>query len=328
MDRIERLIRDAKPPAAPDAGAEEALARILAAPSALDQRPADEPAPTRIVRLARPWSRVASVAAVLMLAAALFLSPMLGGVGATAEAASVLDAAARAAVEPPARPDQYWKVTSYGVHPMVIGEGNLGDAGVSVGLEPEVMISYVAVDGSRSGWLVQAGLPFLRQISGPPVALPHVEGRPYSYVLPPAEDAYRLAELSLDPRVLQAQLYQRSVGQGNSRDGAALEAAASILRSGYASAELLRALYSAVKLIPGVIVVGRSQVTDGRRVIVLGRDEPNVGQHFELLFDEETGAFVGERTGWDAPGNGTSEVTYTRELVDAIDDDPNQIFEK
>jgi RNA polymerase sigma-70 factor (ECF subfamily) len=315
MDRAERLIRDAKPPAELDDRAEAALARILATP--VD---AERP------RGRRGWVRLGAVAAVLVLGLALFLSPLLGGRGgATAEAASVLDAAARAVEDTPSRADQYWKVTTRGVYPQVVGDGPSEAPDAVYALQPEVQIAYVAVDGSRPGWLVQMSLPYLRQVSGPPTTLPVKTPAPSSFVVAAPEPDYRLGELSLDPDELRDQLYARSAGRGNSRDDAALEEAAGILRIGYASADLRRSLFAAMRSIRGVKVVDRGETQDGRAVVALGRDERSTGEHRELLFAADTGEYVGERSRWSDPEWHVSEATFTRELVDKIDDDPSQI---
>lgn len=331
MDRVERLIRDAKPPAELDDRAEAALARILATPiDADDLSDGVESAPAgRSRRPRRGWARLGSVAAVLVLGLALFLSPLLGGRGgATAEAATVLDAAARAVEDTPTRADQYWKVTTHGVYPQVVGDGDYDAPDAVHALQPEVRIAYVAVDGTRPGWLVQMSLPYLRQVSGPPTTLPVRTLKPESFVVEAPEPNYRLGELSLDPDELRDQLYARSAGRGSSRDDAALEAAAEMLRVGYASADLRKSLFAAMKSIPGVTVLDRDETLDGRAVVVLGRDERSTGEHRELLFAADTGEYVGERARWSGPEWHVSEATFTRELVDEIDDDPSQIYEQ
>ena len=352
MDRIERLIRGAKPPEELSPRAEEALARILATPAEVPFResaghqpnatpPFLEPAvrrqPNATPSFLEPAVRrqpnavskgpvLAGIAAVLVLGFALFLGPLLGSGGATAEAATVLDAAARAVEDQPTRADQYWKITTRGVYPQIVGDGEMDAPDAVYALQPEVQIRYVAVDGSRPGWLVQMSLPYLRQVSGPPTTLPSKTPRPESFVVEAPEPNYRLGELSLDPDELRDQLYERSAGRGNSRHGAALEEGATILRVGYASADLRRSLFAAMKSIRGVSVLEHGETEDGRAVVVLGHDERRTGERTELLFAEDTGEYVGERTRSAREPWRVSEATYARELVDRIDDDPAQIL--
>ena len=113
------------------------------------------------------------------------------------------------------------------------------------------------------------------------------------YGTPTDEVGY--ADLPRDPRVLLNRIYRTTIGQGQSPDGEALEWIADQLRTGVVPADVRAAMYRAAALIPGVEVVDRRAVLDGRRGIAIGRVESSTGERQEIVVDPATGLLIGER---------------------------------
>lgn len=318
MTRISTLLRRADPLAAERA---ELTARGRAELRALIGPDDYEPLQTPVVRHRR-WVRFVTLTTAAVLAMAMLVAPGLWHGAATAEAQDLLDRAIVAASDPPARGDQYWKVTSDAVTSDIIGEGDWGSPDTVSVLRQVRRTEYVAVDGSRPTWTEERTGPYLRQVSGPATTLPVVGwGAPQGWTsnLSPREDGSLVLDLPTDPDQLRAELYRRGHGTGASDDEAAFTGAADILRTGYAPAPLRAALLQVLKTIPGVDVVDRDVTLDGRPGISLGRAEPNRdGQRHELVFDRSTAQFIGERrvfTTLDAAW----ETAVSRSLVDRVD---------
>ncbi|MFT3862619.1 CU044_5270 family protein [Micropruina sp.] len=280
-----------------------------------------EPMRTPVAR-SRPWVRLVTLTTAAIVAVAMLVLPGLWHGTATAEAQDLLDRAIAAAYDPPARADQYWKVTSNSITSDIIGEGGWGDPDAVSVLRHVRRVEYVAVDGSRPTWFEDRAGPYVRQVSGPATTLPDVGwGSPERWTsnLSPRDEGSLVFTLPTDPDQLRAELYRRGQGSGASDDEAAFTGAADILRTGYAPAALRAALLQVLKTIPGVDVVNHDVTLDGRPGVALGRPEPNRnGQRHELVFDRGTAEFIGERYVFTTP-DATIETAVSRTLVDRVD---------
>jgi RNA polymerase sigma-70 factor (ECF subfamily) len=275
---------------------------------------------------ARPRVRWISVAAAILLALALLvvpgLSPFHGG--ATAEAKGLLDRAIIGAVDPPARPDQYWRVTTRSISPMILSEGEWGQPDTVSFLRRSERIAYIAVDGSRPTWFVDRYGPYLRQVSGPPRATPEGGwGKPDAWTTDQPETAsdwVDVASLPNDPTLLRVRLYSFATGRGHSIDDEVVAIASDILQTGRVPAAVRKALFEVLKTVPGMGVASRNVTLDGRRGVGLGRTEPTVDERRELVFDADTGEYIGDRR-IVVDLEATLEDAISRQLVDQVDPD-------
>jgi hypothetical protein len=303
---------------------------VITAPASVTSR-LDEPdqsvIPDRPTRPSRPWARWVTVAAAAILALALVLVPGLGLFrgGATAEAVGLLDEAIIAATDPPTRADQYWKITTNSITSDIIGEGIWGDDTTISALRHAQRIAFVAVDGSRPPWYVDRTGPYVKQVSGPATKLPATGWKTtetWTTNLSERDSNYiDILGLPTNPFSLRTELYRIGHGRGASDDEEAISLISEILQRGYATAALRKALFETMKTVPGVAVVDRNVTLDGRTGVALGRPEPaRGGERHELIFDPDTGEFIGERQAWTTP-KATLEDAISRELVDKVDPD-------
>ena len=281
--------------------------------------------PMQPTRSSRPWARWVTLASAAILAVGLVLVPGLGLFrgGATAEAAGLLDKAIIAATDPPTRPDQYWKITTNSIASDIIGEGMWGDDTTISALRHAQRIAFVAVDGSHPTWYVDRTGPYVRQVSGPATKLPATgweTTETWTTNLSERQSNYiDILGLPTNPIALRAELYRIGLGRGASDDEEAISLISEILQRGYAPAALRKALFETMKTVPGVAVVDRNVTLDGRSGVALGRPEPaRGGERHELIFDPDTGEFIGERQVSTTPA-ATLEDAVSRELVDKID---------
>jgi RNA polymerase sigma-70 factor (ECF subfamily) len=274
----------------------------------------------------RPWARWVSVAAAILLALGLLVVPGLNPFhgGATAEAKGLLDRAIIGAVDPPARPDQYWRVTTRSVAPMILSEGEWGQPDTVSFLRRSERIAYVAVDGSRPTWYVDRSGPYLRQVSGPVTATPKGGwGEPDAWTtdLPEAtSDWVDIGGLPTSPTLLRVRLYGLATGRGHSIDDEVVAMTSDILQTGRVPAAVRKALFEVLKTVPGMGVASRDVTLDGRRGVGLGRTEPTVDERRELVFDADTGEYIGDRR-IIVDLSATLEDSISRRLVDRVDED-------
>ncbi len=318
MTTLDERLRSADPAA--DVPAYTAVEADLLLGRVLDAADTD----TAPARPRRPL-RCGMLAAAALLAVALIVFPGLGfgREGATAAASGVLDRAKLAAVDPPARAEQYWKITTRSIINEITGEGSWGDPASTTWLRHAERTTWVAVDGSRPTWFRDRLGPYVRQVSGPSVDLPTVEWHisdMWTTNLPENASPIDVRLLPRDPGLLRTALYALAAGRGVSADDQVVNDVAGILRQGLADAPLRAALFEVLKTVPGVDLVDDDVTLDGRQGLALGRPEPVGGRTRHLIFDRATGEFIGERVIWSTPG-ATLEDAITRELVDAVDPD-------
>lgn len=269
----------------------------------------------------RRWLTVASAA---ILAVGLVVAPVLGfgRGGATAEAAGLLDRAIIAAVDPPTRPDQYWKITTDSISSDILGEGMWGDPDTVSALRRFQRITFVAVDGSRPTWFADRQGPYVRQVSGPARALPDTGWSAVdawtTNIAAADSGGLNILRLPRNPTLLRLELYRLAIGRGHSLDDEVVVIIGDALRQGYAPAGLRQAFFEVLKTVPGVDVVARNVTLDGRAGVALGRFEDSVDQQRELVFDVASGEYIGERM-IDAGLDATLEDAVSRELVDRVD---------
>ena len=252
-----------------------------------------------------------AVAAGLLLAGPVgldVLAPDGRSLGATAEAASLLQRAAINARDPVIGPAQYLKVTSRGVH---ISITQLPDRRGLHYYTSDLMETWIPADPSRP-WVLRRTTEPYRFPSAADERVLRAEGAvsPRSVELLRARDGafygpvqgswqtptrQFLAGLPRDPDGLLRRIYRDSRGQGPSRDGEALVFIADVLRSGIVPADLRAALFRAATSIPGVgVVEGRANL-DGRKGVAVGRYERENGIRQEIIFDPDSGEVIGER---------------------------------
>lgn len=314
------------------------VAQRIIANEALNTTGSEHPAvPKR--RTTRSWrlagATAAAVAALLVLPVIAIGGNVLGGNGASAHAAQVLNQAAQAAsnaIDPPIRPDQYWKLTSKGsdLDTTVSQQLAGGSSTYRVGTES---ITYLAADGNRPSWEVSKNHTFAEHVAG--ARNPQEENAPTttssrtSNVAPnqiPASwqspNPAFLAGLPRDTQDLRERLYADSEGQGSSPDGEALVYVADLLRSGMVPADLRAALYRVLTTVEGVEVTNDVVTVEGARGVSLGRTEGEGGHRQEIVIDPATGAYLGERS-IESGSAGEVVTTHTvlRTVVDTVPHD-------
>lgn len=287
-----------------------------------------------LARATRPAPRGRRVALLAMAACLALVFAMMPvwwpRTGATARASDLLDRASVAAYDPPARPDQYWRITTRSITSDIVGEGGWGDPDTVSVLRWMSRVQYLAVDGSRPSWFVDRTGPFVRQVSGPATELPKAGwGEPDVWttnLIPGQLSPAPWETLPSDPDALRARLYQLAHGRGQSPDGEVVVIIADALRSGGIPAPVRQAMFKVLKTVPG-IDLGKDPVTlDGRKGITLGRFE-SVGEfRQELVFDPDDASLIGERSVFtNLPGDPALETSVTRVLVDSVPGSVRQV---
>ncbi|MDO5533928.1 MAG: hypothetical protein Q4F65_04670 [Propionibacteriaceae bacterium] len=299
----------------------------------------------------RPTRRVprwALAAAATIAVAALGLGQVLTAPPPMA-AAEVLNATASAVpADPPARGDQYWKVTQHGHQRMPVSHvTSSGEGPEQPGVEVQsvwwaeyLWIDYVAVDGQRPNWTDQT-FTNATLITGPDHAtFPNTDSAytmnltdsdlPPEYLTP--TPAF-LATLPQDTDTLIAALRaeaERSAAGPEGADRRVFELARHILMSGRATGELTAALLRALATLPELEVEQDVSILSSTGVAVTHTGPE--GMASQLVVDPERGKVLGERVlatrdvgGPDAfagqhlsAGDVLSEALVTQDLVDAV----------
>lgn len=282
--------------------------------------------------------RARRVAVILVAAAALIAAPVgfnLTGrpSGASVAAAGVLDRAAIKAVDPAAKPEQYWKITSTGGSMAGTTETRGGVEVTANWWVSSTTISYVAVDGSRPTFTDSRGGDVQRQINGPPgVGRTAPSASIDTATLTPNDlpggwqtpNRVFFDRLPRDVTALRERLYADADGHGQSTDGEVLVLVADVLRSGLVPADLRAALYRVLKTVPDVEVTANAVTIQGRTGVALARTETVDGARQEIIIDPQSGLLIGERSVilessiGQAVGTVLDETGVTRTLVDEV----------
>jgi hypothetical protein len=274
---------------------------------------ASRPRPRRLRRLRRlPRPAVVASAAALLAAAIVAVTALAPGgpsIGASAEAASLLSRAAINATDPVLGPRQYLLVTERGMH---LGVTQLRDGRYITLRSRGLTQTWIPADPSRQ-WVRrtttgpetfltsedQRAVQAENGVTKPSVELRRARnGEFYGPVAPSWQTPTRafIASLPRQPGALLRRIYHDSRGQGSSRDGEALVYVGDLLASaGMVPADLRAALFQAATRIPGIQVTERRANLDGRTGVAVGRYESRTGVRQELIFDPDTGQFIGER---------------------------------
>lgn len=305
---------------------------------------------TGTVRPARRAPRWALAAAAALAVAALGLGQVLTPTP-TMAAAEVLTATASAVpVHPPARGDQYWKVTQHGHQRMPVSHVDpSGEETQTVWWAEYLWTDYVAVDGQRPNWTDQT-YPNATLLTGPDDAVFPNTDSTYTMNLTDSDlpPEYRrptpafLATLPLETESLVAALRaeaERTLSDTDvgGVDRVVFELVRGILMSGRASSELTAALLRALATIPNLTVDEDASILGVSGFAVTFSDGHGVAS--DLLVDPERGRVLGERVratrdvgGPDelagqriAAGQVLSEALVTQELVDVV---PQSVVDK
>lgn len=277
----------------------------------------------------------AAAAALLVIAPALTKAP-----SASADAVTMLTQAAQhlTAVDPTAKPGQWWEVRTTGFSLGIIDTAST-DPGAQVAiLESRNRTAYLSADGSQPSYFADGPASLVRQLAGEPVTSAELaswlDGSTEGWTtgLAPNDtpgtwqgpNPAFLAQLPRDASALRQRLYDDSAGGGNSTDGEAFVYVADILRSGVVPADLRSALYRVLATIPGGEITSRAATVGTASGIAFGRYESHNGTRTELVIDPANGDLVGERDvatqshdGISA-GTVTGQTVVTRTLVDAV----------
>lgn len=266
-------------------------------------------------RTHRPRARArvalrAGLAVAALVVGVVAVSDRFGPHGASDAARAVLVQAAAQAADPPARADQWWRITSTGVD----------RDGVA-----RVQTTYVAVDGSRPSVIVEetyaAGLTrerTSRSVRGMDLAPIHLPGTWQ------APNTAFLASLPRDVPLLTHRLRTDTAGHGPSPDGEIVVYITDVLRSGLVPADLRAALYAVLQTVPGIDVGVAQAVAGGRTGVVVAYHE-TLGAMApftqELLIDPATGELLATREvhrGEQAPWGGMMERVVVEEIPDEV----------
>ena len=310
MDELSLLhAMRAKTPVASDAAVEAGRRNLLQRiDPALVTAP---PKPRRRTAMRLVLASAATVAIVGALIAGDILAPA-GGPGpgpAAATAAQVLNDAAQTTIQtadPVVKPGQYLKIDSTNLWGSFSTEQ---DGSQYQWLDTEKMTMYIPANRDdewvweRSGripttFFDEASKEYAQrtQMGAKDEVLRGEKGAFYgpgteSWVPSPSY----LDALPRDPRLLLDDIYQKTVGKGQSVDGEALVFIADLLRTGVVPGELRAALYKAAALIPGVTVTDEQATLDGRKGIAIGRVEGFSHFRQDIIIDPKNGLPIGER---------------------------------
>jgi RNA polymerase sigma-70 factor (ECF subfamily) len=226
-------------------------------------------------------------------------------VGATAEAATLLQQAADRAIgstDPVIGPDEYLHVTTVAVHTAATVD--------AIWLETYTNELFVPGDPANE-WVLRrsARVPFRPEDAEVAARYGLEEGtdgftkRAHDGAFfghPPRGDwgsptPEFFAGLPRDPQQLLDEIRRYAGDAGPSRDGEALVVIADVLRSGITPGDVRAALFQAAALIPGVDVTDEQANLNGQIGVAVGRYEPSKGERQEIIFNPDTGMVIGER---------------------------------
>ncbi|CRK60983.1 hypothetical protein [Alloactinosynnema sp. L-07] len=112
-----------------------------------------------------------------------------------------------------------------------------------------------------------------------------------------------IAGLPKDAKQLYDRIRTETKGLGQTPDQEFLVYVADFLRSGTVPAETRATVYRALAMVPGIVVTDRAANLDGKVGVAFGV-QTDVARH-EIIIDEATGQFIGERQ---TAGSGQSDL--------------------
>jgi hypothetical protein len=246
--------------------------------------PAARPGRGRRPRFVRGWRLAVTGGLAVALAAALLAVStlrLLGAPpGATAQAATILNRAAAAAARQPAlhpRPSQYIFISGLGIGAVFDGATNH-----ITRMTADLHQAWMSVSGTRKG--------LVRDQPRSPADLHKVTGPWQSETLLPDQPAY--PALPTSAGAMLSYLYRTREGQNPPPVEAFIHAGDLIGQSYLRPAELV-ALFSALRLLPGVTVVRHAVSIAGQRGIAVQQVFHGISD--QLIFNARSYAFIGNR---------------------------------
>jgi hypothetical protein len=242
-----------------------------------------------------------------------------GAPGATAEAAEVLNNAAKATImtsDPVVGPGQYLKIET---KELTGGGAQTADGGQVSWQETTGGQLYVPADRAAEWvWNREERVPLessseiakalaaeMRKADkwrpagkAPAVGLLRAPGGTFYEHDPIIMNGMPLKEagsLPRDPQALLDLIYERTKGAGKTPEREAFVTIADSLRTGVVPADLRATMYKAAALIPGVTVGDRQATVDGRTGIAIGIPSPDGGVRTDIIIDSASGLVIGEQ---------------------------------
>jgi hypothetical protein len=271
----------------------------------------------------------------------------IGGheVGASPAAAEVLERAADAALEGPnpvVKPGQYLRITLVEDSWAAFYDKNAGKANsIAIGSDGKPVVYHERRTRQmwiphdvNDPWMIRDGSKPLRNVSKD--SIPYNVGEEERTWSNPswADKANRksyintydpawYATLPRDPQKLLARLASEGKGDGSSANFLFQEVFSEVLRSGIAPADIRATLFKALAERPEMKVVNGVTNLDGRRGVALQFR----GSTWQMLFDRDTGAYIGERATDrdfpDVPGLDADKTTWLSTVkTDVVDSAP------
>ena len=259
----------------------------------------------------------------------------------SAEAAVVLERAAQTALaesDPVVGPGQYLKLTtvqeSWAESSDSKGKVLVGNDGKPVASQTRWTRSIWVPYDVDADWTFSEETELLRENSADPRY--HLEPQPWenrtwtdtSWAKDDGGNRLETydpdwyASLSRDPETLMQQILEGDSSEGSGSAYRFEEVHSEILRSGLAPADVRAALFRGLADLPGMVVTEGVSALGGREGVALGAAD----SHFRMVFDAETGAYIGARaTDPDFPDDvdgldadrATFLASYTVEVVDS-----------
>ena len=128
-----------------------------------------------------------------------------------------------------------------------------------------------------------------------------------------------------DPQALLEFIEKRNGGKGASPEEQAFKTITEALGTGVIPADLRAALYEAAALMPGVTVLDRQATLDGRTGLAIGMTKADRMARVEMIIDPDTGLLIGERevllADWAGMPSGATPV-WTAITTSVVDEAP------
>jgi hypothetical protein len=259
-----------------------------------------------------------------LVAAALVVTSVImpGGtkVGTPANAAEFLNTAAVTTLQtsdPVPGPGQYLKISTTAQY-LVTSSGSLESTTSKAWLAPSTTDVYIPADRSAQ-WVRErhtsppttffgdsqelAMRDFKQSLRNPQGAgITRAKGGAFDgQVLAPGQKVvaqeYDVEKLPRDPKALHDYFYNSYSGGSLSVDENVWKRMTDVLHTGGIPADLRAALYKAMALVPGVVIIDSAASLNGHSGVALGRTDPaRPSINLEVIIDPSTGLLIGERT--------------------------------
>lgn len=256
-------------------------------------------------------------------------------IGASPAAAAVLEKAAKATLadpDPVVQPGQFLHITlvedSWGAgSDFDLSEGDDLDAAKALGLVHQRRTRQIWIPHDRGeDWTIRDGTVALLNTVNEPTTTHRVKSwadkSGSSHIKTYDPDWY--ASLPRDPEQMLARI-RMDIGTGDETSPSSLfeETYSEVLRSGVAPASVRAALFKQLATMPGMKVIDGVTNLDGTAGVAIAFGDKGK----QLLFDRETGRYIGERASdpelADVPGLDDAKTTFlTSVTTDVVDRAP------